>query len=72
MCFLDTEGVCLIREDPEVLPNGYTGKTFTVEEAVDSLGMGKFQLKIFVISGLFQVHLYCIIGTLKLVPSFEF
>ena len=31
------------------------GKTFTVEEAVDSIGLGWFQWKIFFVSGLITV-----------------
>lgn len=50
----DLEVVSLIQRDAgEDEEDGYTGKTFTVEEAVDSLGLGLFQLKLFFICGLF-------------------
>ncbi|OWF42245.1 putative transporter SVOPL [Mizuhopecten yessoensis] len=50
----DLEGVSLIRREAgNDLEDDYKGKTFTVQEAIDSLGLGPFQLKLFVICGLF-------------------
>ncbi|XP_060075851.1 putative transporter SVOPL [Ylistrum balloti] len=50
----DLEVVSLIqREAGDENDDEYSGPTFTVQEAIDSLGFGLFQLKLFIICGLF-------------------
>lgn len=45
-----------ILESTKLIENG-TSNQFTVEEAIDMLGFGKFQLKLIAICGLFSVRI---------------
>ena len=57
LCELDK----LILESTKLIENG-TLNQFTVEEAIDMLGFGKFQLKLIAICGLFSVMTWVFCG----------